>query len=166
VPGWLSIASALFALASEAALPPFRVRLGDRATAGAVETALDGAARRLARPECARVLLDFSDHAGRPLQQNLGALAGDAVAYLRLVVFSDGSVHRKCGRSGTLAFTAPGSRVVFVCPQFRQAQWQKPAFAEALLIHEVLHTLGLPENPPSSSAITKRVVTRCAPGEI
>jgi hypothetical protein len=67
----------------------------------------------------------------------------------------------KSGGSDRLVFAAPGSRVVFVCPQFREEQWQKPLRAEALLIHETLHTLGLSENPPSSNAITKQVIARC-----
>jgi hypothetical protein len=31
----------------------------------------------------------------------------------------------------------------------------------AAFIHEILHTLGLEENPPSSSQITRRVLARC-----
>jgi hypothetical protein len=30
-----------------------------------------------------------------------------------------------------------------------------------LIIHEMLHTLGLGENPPSSREITQRVTERC-----
>jgi hypothetical protein len=33
--------------------------------------------------------------------------------------------------------------------------------AEALLIHEMLHSLGLGENPPTSHQITARVRARC-----
>ena len=33
--------------------------------------------------------------------------------------------------------------------------------AEAALIHESLHSLGLGENPPTSSEITSRVISRC-----
>ncbi len=122
---------------------------------------LSGASRRLARPDCARVLSDFSDDAGRTLQQNLDTLGLEAPEYLRFVVFTDGSVRGSCGCGGRLVFTAPGSRVVFVCPQFRAEHWQKPVRAEALMIHEALHTLGLSENPPSSDAITKQVMARC-----
>lgn len=162
MPGWLSILSAVLAVASDAAAPPFRVRLGNLMTAGAVQAALTGASQRLTRPECARVFSDFYDHAGRTLQQNLDALGFEASQYLRFVVFTDGLVQGSCGgASGTLAFTAPGSRVVFVCPQFREEQWQRPARAEALIIHETLHTLGLSENPPSSNAITRQVMARC-----
>ena len=32
---------------------------------------------------------------------------------------------------------------------------------EAVLIHELLHSLGLGENPPDSAAITDRVMARC-----
>jgi hypothetical protein len=34
-------------------------------------------------------------------------------------------------------------------------------YLAALFIHEILHTLGLGESPPSSEAITARVVVRC-----
>jgi hypothetical protein len=34
--------------------------------------------------------------------------------------------------------------------------------AEVYVIHEMLHTLGLGENPPSSQEITQAVVKRCA----
>ena len=37
----------------------------------------------------------------------------------------------------------------------------EPRLAEALVIHEMLHTLGLGENPPTSTEITKRVEGRC-----
>jgi hypothetical protein len=41
--------------------------------------------------------------------------------------------------------------------------WQQldPPLAEAIIIHEALHTLGLREDPPSSREITRRVVKRC-----
>jgi hypothetical protein len=38
--------------------------------------------------------------------------------------------------------------------------------AEAVIIHEMLHTLGLGENPPSSTEITFRVLNRCMNGEV
>jgi hypothetical protein len=34
-------------------------------------------------------------------------------------------------------------------------------FRENALIHEMLHTLGLRENPPSSAEISRRVAERC-----
>ncbi len=38
---------------------------------------------------------------------------------------------------------------------------QDPRHAEAILIHEALHSLGLREDPPSSDFITERVRARC-----
>jgi hypothetical protein len=35
------------------------------------------------------------------------------------------------------------------------------AQGEIIIIHELLHSLGLGENPPSSAAITKMVEQRC-----
>ena len=36
-----------------------------------------------------------------------------------------------------------------------------PTYVEALVIHEMMHTLGLGENPPSSLEINARVLKRC-----
>ena len=33
-----------------------------------------------------------------------------------------------------------------------------------MIIHEILHSLGLSENPPSSDEITKQVLMRCGGG--
>ena len=38
---------------------------------------------------------------------------------------------------------------------------RNPREAEAMIIHELLHTLGLGENPPTSIEITRRVESRC-----
>ena len=55
------------------------------------------------------------------------------------------------------------SRVVLTCGQvFEPYVRQNPTGAEILLIHEFLHTLGLGENPPSTSQITDRVAARCS----
>jgi hypothetical protein len=44
---------------------------------------------------------------------------------------------------------------------FRERLRHHSADAEAALIHEALHTLGLGENPPSPRAIQDRVYERC-----
>ena len=68
-------------------------------------------------------------------------------------------------QQGNLAVTEPGSRVVFICPTaFVEAVSGKPEQAEATLIHEMLHSLGLGENPPRSRDITERVLFRCDRG--
>ena len=59
--------------------------------------------------------------------------------------------------------TNPGSRVVWICPrQFVPVAYRDPVEAELVLIHEMLHSLGLGENPPSSLEITGRVEQHCA----
>jgi hypothetical protein len=52
---------------------------------------------------------------------------------------------------------------VRVCSSFGRLAAAEPERAEALVIHEVLHTLGLEENPPSSEQITVAVEKRCRP---
>jgi hypothetical protein len=77
-----------------------------------------------------------------------------------MVVFIDESRHRLC-LGTSLAFTTPGSRVVRVCSNELLRQSLTRNQLAAMVIHEVLHTLGLPENPPSSREITRRVLARC-----
>jgi hypothetical protein len=141
---------------------PFRVRVPHNDVAQAVKRALAGADRLLAEPACQEVLTDFSDASGRTLKEALDGSDASARGYLRWIVFADGRGLRACGSKGTLAVTEPGSRVVFICPTaFVEAVSGKPEDAEAALIHEMLHTLGLGENPPRSREITERVRVRC-----
>ena len=64
-----------------------------------------------------------------------------------------------------MAIAVPGSRVVRLCGDAFKRIWQQDStYAVAALIHEMLHTLGLGENPPSSNEITRRVLMRCPPG--
>jgi hypothetical protein len=51
--------------------------------------------------------------------------------------------------------------VVYICPGFAAFDRRYPDEAEATLIHEALHSLGLGENPPSSRHIQARVRARC-----
>jgi hypothetical protein len=48
-----------------------------------------------------------------------------------------------------------------VCPSLGRLAAAEPGRAEAIVIHEVLHSLGLGENPPSSEDITAAVERRC-----
>jgi hypothetical protein len=128
----------------------------------ALLAAVMGARRRLEQPECQRLFSEFSDASGRPLQDALDALGQTGSGYLGLVVFADASARPHCNAGGSFAFTTPGSRVVYVCgAQLKDAVDQNLAKAEAVVIHEMLHSLGLGENPPTSSEITARVSARC-----
>jgi hypothetical protein len=141
--------------------PSFRIHIRGRSEAASVQAALEGAAARLERPECRQLFADFTDALGRPLQANLDALADTPARYLGLVLFQDGQADRRCSGRTVLAFTAPASRVVFVCSSFATQQRRDQGLAEVVLLHEVLHTLGLGENPPLSTEITARVAARC-----
>jgi hypothetical protein len=141
---------------------PFRVRLQDNEAARALARALHGADERLSQPACRAVLVDFLDTTGTSLQERMEAQGVSERAYLRRIVFAEDRHLRNCRSKDTLAATEPGSRVVFVCPTaFARAVSGNPEHAEATVIHEMLHTLGLGENPPSSQEITARVLARC-----
>jgi hypothetical protein len=137
------------------------VLVRSKLAATALRAALVGAARRLAEPACATIFTDYADAFGRKLQENLDALGQTGPDYLQLLVFADGYGLARCMNPGILALTATGSRVIHVCPQFAETHLREPATAQAVLIHEALHSLGLRENPPSSREITARVFARC-----
>lgn len=142
--------------------PVFRNQV-DAMTRAALERAGEGALRRLQDPECQQVFSDFRDAEGRPLQEKLEATGQTGAGYLSgRIFFADGSGARACQSSDNLAVTNPGSAVVFVCArQFRERVFRDPAWVEAALIHEELHSLGLGENPPSSLEINEQVARRC-----
>jgi hypothetical protein len=127
----------------------------------AVERAVWGAVERLERPECGKVLSDFTDARGRTLQAILDALGETPRSYLVRLTFRE-AIDRRCQDSSRLAFTFVGSREVFVCStQLWQQYQENPSHVETIIIHEMMHTLGLPENPPSSVEINARVLKRC-----
>jgi hypothetical protein len=129
---------------------------------GAVARAREGAARKLRDPECQKVFTDFKDGEGRPLQENLEKWGVTAAEYLQMIPFLDGSAQKLCRWSKVDLVTTPGTPRVLVCGQFANTQVRDPWLAEDIVIHEMLHTLGLRENPPTSIEITKRVKGRCS----
>jgi hypothetical protein len=173
--GWAALASCLLAgrlAAGPSPLPAAeagtdawrRVAITDAPARRALRSALDGATRWLEQPSCQAVFSDFQDPAGRLLQDELARLGVSAEEYLRLIVFMDGSDLARCQRGTTLAVTQPGSRVVFVCIRQFAREWSlRSRHATAVAVHEALHTLGLPENPPTSAEITAQVLRRCSP---
>jgi hypothetical protein len=124
-----------------------------------ISSALRGALRKLENPACQQILDDFTDREGRPLRESLqGATPAE---YLARLAIRDGEIPKgshRCASPGASAFTAGGA-AVFVCgSNFRS---QPRGLRENAFIHEMLHTLGLRENPPSSAEITRRVGERC-----
>ncbi len=155
----------LLAGGSEAAPPapldPRGRMIASSPTAGSVVMAREGAARRLANPKCAEVFRDFADDQGRPLQEKLDAYRLTGPEYLALIYFADGSDEGRCGDENVLANTTTGSRLVSVCHRFARAYRDDRTWAEVVVIHEALHTLGLGENPPTSLQISTRIAARC-----
>jgi len=126
----------------------------------ALARAIQSAARQLAEPACQGMLDEFQDAAGRPLRAVLAEQDVDFSGYLGRVFFYD-APEWAC-RGANLAVTKPGSRAVFVCgSRFQKEMARDSRNAEAIVIHELLHSLGLGENPPSSDFITARVRARC-----
>jgi hypothetical protein len=142
------------------------VRIENGRSAAAVRRAVAGAYERLAKPACQALLARFSDASGRALLENLEATGQSSQRYLATrVFFYEGYRLPTCrsrrGKKG-LAVTTPGSRAVFVCTnRFTDFAKRSPVEAEAIVIHELLHTLGLGENPPSSDEITEAVLEAC-----
>jgi hypothetical protein len=141
-----------------------RARFEDSVVRRAVQGAVLGAVRRLARSDCARVLTDFTDDSGRPLLETLQASSTTASRYLTEALwFVDGTDAPQCRSDAvTVAFTSVGSRVIHICgARFTGRFERQTAAGEILIIHELLHALGLAEDPGSSAAITRQVTRRC-----
>jgi len=64
----------------------------------------------------------------------------------------DSSNHEICGYA--CAFTSPGDTTDYICPSFSQR-----AYPANTLIHEMLHTLGLPECNPNNPCATPGAMT-------
>jgi hypothetical protein len=127
-----------------------------------VDAALEGAVRRLARPRCGELFSEFVDASGQPLSDTLVSSGRTAAQYVTSLYFVDADP-RRCHADETLsAFTTPGSRVIHICSErFANYFALNIRGAEILLIHELLHSLGAGENPPSPATITALVIKRC-----
>jgi predicted Zn-dependent protease with MMP-like domain len=152
------VAATVMALTAPAGAAEWRVRMGGSAHAQAVHRGLAGAQERLGRVECRKLFTDFQDLAGRPLQDKLDGLKLTGPEFLRYVGFYEGYGLKRCGQDRVMAFTQPGSLAVRVCPQIARRDQET---VELILIHEMLHALGLGENPPTTSQITDQVTRRC-----
>jgi hypothetical protein len=138
--------------------------------AAPLERARVGAAHRLESPACQQVLSDFEDRDGRTLLGVLETWQQTPSEYLlRSVRFLDGSTLANCQAHTVQLVTSRGLPQVFACPsggsvpgsRFARMQIQNPSLAEVMVIHEMMHTLGLGENPPTTFEITDRVMARC-----
>jgi len=117
-----------------------------------------GARERLGWPECQAVLADFESVNGGRLDLVLRSTGRTAQEQLEQLVLGSGLGRAGCG-AGQLAFTRVGSSTVSIC--LRPFTLLPAAEQDAVLIHEMLHSLGLGENPPESVAITAQIMRRC-----
>ncbi len=124
--------------------------------------AIDGAVRRLENARCTAVFADFEDASGGPLPAGRAPFSDAPIGFLRSVRFFDASFAPQCRDGSSLAFTTPGAGAIFICARaFEARALENPKLAQIIIIHELLHTLGLGENPPTSQAITRQVMARC-----
>jgi hypothetical protein len=138
------------------------VIIKDVYTRDAAKRSLSRAHEWLAKPACQSLFSEFHDERGLPLTERLRDLSATPQSYLQLVYFLDGEQSRACNVDRVLAFTEPGSRVVYLCGRyFERATRRDAREVQATIIHEVLHSLGLGENPPSPAHITDRVRRLC-----
>lgn len=139
-----------------------RIYIDDVYVRDAVDRTLWKAAESLQAPKCQTLLTEFSDRRGRALTERLRELNMSVAEYLDAIIVEDGETHPRCGDDGVLAFTVVGSRIIYVCGRaFARAAQRDAEEARATLVHELLHSLGLGENPPSSRYITYRVKELC-----
>ncbi len=130
----------------------FSVRVADAGAARSVRSAVAGAHERLGREGCQAIFDVFRDPSGRTLNENLAALDTSGQEFLEQVFFYDGSALPVCqpnpGKE-VYAVTERGGRAVRVCArQFEALQRKSPVLGEVVVIHEMLHALGLDERPP------------------
>lgn len=135
-------------------------RRGDDTTA--VLEALHGAQRKLRAPACEALLDEFRGPDGRLLRERLAPFEMPAADYVTLLVILDGGdarAGRRCQGGDAAAVTTRGRALVYVCGEvFRSLS---PGQRENVLIHEMLHALGLGENPPRPGEINVQVWRRC-----
>jgi hypothetical protein len=161
----LTFAPSLFesAAAAEATPPKPRVSIPGVSRID-VQQAVERAGKRLAGGSCRALLSEYHREA-----DNLSLAAGleerglTLEQHLATLAWVDGSADPACRRGAAFAGMArSGERRVYVCPnRFRELARTNAVAAEVVVVHEVLHTLGLGENPPSSREITARVFSRC-----
>jgi hypothetical protein len=126
--------------------------------------AISGAARRLSRGGCQTIFRDFLDDSRQPLDSRLDTLHQSAAEYLYSLRFVDSRDSSPCRADRHIAaFTERGSHVIHICGAlFESELMHDPVTSEVVIIHELLHALGLGENPPTESEITHQIFARCA----
>ncbi len=157
----LTVLAALFAGPATALEPESRAAV-DPSFGPRIAEAVAEAAARLDTAPCALVLSDFVDsRTGLTLAENLAATGRTASEHVESLLFRGAPSLKPFPGRRVFAFTTPASPVVFLCRDDLLRVQNQRRLVTAIVIHEVLHTLGLREDLPSSVAITERVLERC-----
>lgn len=99
--------------------------------------------------------------AATPMTSAMERLGVTPEEYLRQRMwFLEGNRQPQCQKRDAAAFTEPCSHVVYVCTS--RIVTNHESLGDVVVIHEMLHSLGLPENPPTPREITERVRARCS----
>jgi hypothetical protein len=142
--------------------------IGDAAVYMAVNRGLTQAATKLAQARCSALLGQLTGVSGYPLSTIMQTRHyTDPVTYMTgYMVYKYGGTSGPCAGGTNAAYTQVNGNTVNVCAGFDK-------FGETmdadLLIHEMLHSLGMPERPGYASAqytspdITSLVVAACGP---
>jgi hypothetical protein len=129
-----------------------------------LQRAIAGAGRRLSGCTCQTIFREFLDDSGRSLESRLNALHQSGAGYLYALRFVDSRDSSLCRADRHIAaFTERGSHVIRICgTRFESDLMHDPVTSEVVILHELLHSLGLGENPPTESEITHQIFARCA----
>jgi hypothetical protein len=137
------------------------IRVDDPETASELRHTIRGVLEWLQRSECRAVLSDFQDASGSSVSELLSRRNQSLEEHMQSLFFEDGRHLRGCQRRLWYAATSPGSHFIHVCPGKFHELLGRPLQARAVILHEVLHSLGVEEDPPSSHEITAGVLARC-----
>jgi hypothetical protein len=144
--------------------PAFHVLLHGKPRMAVID-ALSMADRLLDAPPCHAMFVEFRDPMGRSLATNLEAARETPRERLARLYFSDADARQCRANPRMIAYTEPGSRVIWICGDRFADEFAMAVRPGAFrLIHELLHSAGLGENPPTSAEITDAVATRCGKG--
>ena len=136
-----------------------RINVEDPMAASAIRYALDRASELVSKPACRAVLEDFGNARGHSIARELTDRQLEPVQHLASLLFYEGADELCATR---VFYTSVNGRVVFVCTrELAREMRARPHMPPLIVIHEMLHTLGLREDPPSSFAVTRQVAQRC-----
>lgn len=101
----------------------------------------------------------------RALFDPLAGSGVESLAATHYAATTDRDRARVCA-GGVAAFTTVGGRVTWLCPEFGNLH---PRTAALTLVHEALHSAGMPEDPAAAGALTAGQIDdlvegACAPG--